>query len=203
MVTSDTRLGKIGGPRCRNIRPATPELWRFKMLSQDTTRRFWRKVNKNGPVPAHRPELGPCWVWTGHVNNQGYGAYSIPNNHGYSNVRPHRIAFSLAYGGIPSDKPYICHACDNRRCCNPSHLFAGTQKDNIRDAVAKQRLKPCGLKWKRGEACAFSKHTDADILAIRARFDAGESQASILLDYPGSQSNLSSICRGKGWRHLL
>jgi HNH endonuclease len=27
--------------------------------------RFWKKVNKNGPVPPLRPELGPCWLHEG------------------------------------------------------------------------------------------------------------------------------------------
>jgi hypothetical protein len=34
--------------------------------------RFWKKVDKNGPVPAHRPELGPCWLWTGALVGRGY-----------------------------------------------------------------------------------------------------------------------------------
>lgn len=35
---------------------------------------FWPKVDLNGPIPEHRPELGPCWVWTGHkLKKSGYG----------------------------------------------------------------------------------------------------------------------------------
>jgi hypothetical protein len=43
----------------------------------DIARRFWSKVDKNGPVPPHRPELGQCWVWTGSVQPRGYGTFSV------------------------------------------------------------------------------------------------------------------------------
>jgi len=39
--------------------------------------RFWAKVDKNGPVPAHRPELGPCWIWTAARFKRGYGKFGV------------------------------------------------------------------------------------------------------------------------------
>ena len=71
-----------------------------------------------------------CLVWTGHCCNRGYGK---------SMGRPtHRIAYERAKGPIPPGM-FVCHACDNRRCINPEHLWLGTNADNMRDMKAKGR----------------------------------------------------------------
>ena len=98
--------------------------------------RFWAKVNKNGPVPRHRPELGPCWVWTGARSSDGYGSIRIDGR----TLGVHRASF-LAAGGELSAGPEVCHHCDNRPCVRPSHLFSGTHLDNVRDMHAKGRAR--------------------------------------------------------------
>jgi len=75
-----------------------------------------------------------CWLFTGSLDEHGYG--QIWN--GYRLVKAHRAAYEIANGPIP-ERMQACHRCDNPRCCNPSHLFLGTQKDNMQDAVAKKR----------------------------------------------------------------
>ena len=88
--------------------------------------RFWSKVDKNGPVPSHRPDLGPCWIWTAGKCN-GYG-------HFYDGAKM-RIAhrYSLELAGITAPDGYEPdHLCRVRACVRPSHLEMVTHAENIR-----------------------------------------------------------------------
>lgn len=107
---------------------------RFKIPLMKPMARFWSKVDKDGPVPAHRPELGPCWVWTAGKHEQGYGIFS---SRSYP-MRAHRFSWELHYGPIP-DGLFVCHHCDNPPCVNPEHLFTATHLGNMRDCIAKGR----------------------------------------------------------------
>ena len=99
--------------------------------------RFWAKVDKNGPVPAHRPDLGPCWLWTGYRYPKGYGRASDPRV-ASRQTYAHRLAWELTNGPIP-DGMQVLHACDNPPCCNPAHLSLGSNLENVRDREAKGR----------------------------------------------------------------
>lgn len=79
-----------------------------------------------------------CWEWKGDIHPNGY-AYTT--NHETGKKRHvHRISYEIFKKEIP-DGLYICHHCDNRSCCNPDHLWAGTAKENMQDAKKKGRLK--------------------------------------------------------------
>ncbi len=90
--------------------------------------RFWAKVDKDGPVPEHRPELGSCWVWTAHINKgTGYGQFSP--KHGVQ-VGSHCFSYELAHGLIPEGHE-VHHTCHVRRCVRPDHLVATTRAENM------------------------------------------------------------------------
>jgi hypothetical protein len=92
-------------------------------------RRFWAQVDKDGPVPESRPDLGPCWLWTGYVHPAtGYGQFGVR-----AGTRlPHRIAYQYLVGPIPKGL-HLDHLCHNRLCVNAErHLEPVTPQENIR-----------------------------------------------------------------------
>lgn len=102
--------------------------------------RFWAKVDKNGPIPAHKPELGQCWVWMPKPQKSGYGSFGVPGRSiGYA----HRYSYELNIGPIP-DGLHIDHVCRNRICVRPAHLEAVTQQENNRRAAQAVTHCPAG-----------------------------------------------------------
>jgi len=106
--------------------------------------RFWKYVERSGPIPSHMPHLGQCWIWTGLKFSTGYGRFAIANEYGKTVRRlAHRVAFELS----KHEPGNLCvlHSCDTPLCCNPDHLFLGTVADNARDCNMKGR-RPTGDK---------------------------------------------------------
>lgn len=75
-----------------------------------------------------------CWEWRLKVRPNGYARVTYLGKSMYA----HRLSFE-AFNGYIDPKKDICHSCDNRKCVNPNHLFQGARKDNMQDAVSKNR----------------------------------------------------------------
>lgn len=88
--------------------------------------RFWDNLNKE--------DSEICWNWMGYRNRVGYGQIKV----GGKNLRAHRVAYAIANGHVPASLD-VLHSCDNPPCCNPNHLWLGTDLDNVADKVAKGR----------------------------------------------------------------
>lgn len=95
---------------------------------------------------ARRSErVGDCLLWRGSTNKRfGYGDIGV----GGKLMKVHRVAWALVNGPIP-DGLFVLHTCDVRNCIEPTHLWLGTQTDNMRDAAAKGRLLRIG-GWNKG-----------------------------------------------------
>ena len=131
-----------------------------------------------------------CWLWTGAKKDTGYGAMKIKG----VLVIAHRMAYELFCGPIPSGM-FVCHKCDVRSCCNPVHLFLGTNADNMQDKKQKGRAHRL-----RGEANARSKLTNQDIDEIRRRHSEGkESSSELAREFEVSTAHIRKIVSYKRW----
>lgn len=101
--------------------------------------RFWSRVDRNGPVPAYRPDLGPCWLWRGAGANHNLG-YGIWHPRRSEHHGAHRYAYELVVGVIPEGL-HLDHLCRVPSCVNPSHLEPVTPSENtIRGNAAREGI---------------------------------------------------------------
>ena len=137
-----------------------------------------------GAIPV--PESG-CWLWEGGVNPMGYGKTSM----GKKTITAHRASYEVFVGKVP-DGLFVLHRCDVPSCVNPSHLFLGTQADNINDKVNKQRQA-------KGERHGMSKITEE--VAAKIKFGGGP-HAVAAKKYGISACMVSQIRSGMYWKHV-
>jgi hypothetical protein len=149
--------------------------------------RFWLRVNRNGPVPPHRAEIGPCWVWMGSSTRNGYGQISSLGR----KIATHRLSWELAYGQIPSGLQAL-HRCDNKRCVRPDHLFLGTALDNRHDCIAKNRDN-------HGERHGNAKLTWATVREMRTRYLRGQTTVEISWRFSADRKQVWEIVTGRRW----
>ena len=146
-------------------------------LTASDIARFWAKVDVRGP--------DECWPWIAYTDKYGYGTFGING----TIFLVHRI--SMALDGRDPIGLCALHTCDNPPCCNPSHLFAGSDADNVADKVHKGRQA-------KGRANAAAKLTANEVASIKID---GRLQRIIAAEYGVGQSTISNIKRGVYWAH--
>jgi hypothetical protein len=150
--------------------------------------RFWERVEKTDK----------CWLWAGVLYPNGYGQIGR-GMRGGGHALAHRVSWELAYG--PTSLK-VLHHCDVKYCVRPSHLFIGTQKDNIDDCIAKGR-KTNPPPFPRGQRGRNAALTDAQVREIRDRHaTTGVSQATMAAEYGVSQGAISLIVRHLTYQNL-
>lgn len=82
-----------------------------------------------------------CWHWTGGCSGVGYGQFKWGYENGKAiQINSHRVAWMLT-NGLPQEGAWVLHTCDNRKCCNPNHLYLGDRYDNYKDMVNRKRAR--------------------------------------------------------------
>jgi hypothetical protein len=77
-----------------------------------------------------------CWIWSRYKDKAGYGKLYFRNKV----YLAHRVSYILYKTEIPKGS-CVLHKCDQPSCCNPNHLFIGSQADNVKDMIKKGRSK--------------------------------------------------------------
>jgi len=125
-----------------------------------------------------------CWLWTGTLIGNGYGYIRYDGKSEYV----HRLAATAFLNFDPESSLYVLHTCDEPACFNPSHLFFGTAKDNMRDAAAKGRL---GKKKLDPDKVSTIKYEVAFKKTPYRR---------LALQYGVTTATIGQIARGETWR---
>lgn len=149
--------------------------------------------NKPGPKPRQitfYENYRGCWICDSHKHRVL----------GYTLIRKDGKTLSLSrymwekYNGLIPKGMFICHSCDNRACCNPSHLFIGTAKDNMQDAANKGRMP-------KGEKHANSKLTQKEVNEIRRSI--GFLNRELAKKYNISKTQIGNILRNEQWKENI
>lgn len=160
------------------------------------------RVSANVRVWQFINQTATCWLWTGAKSPGGYGAFNVKRRV----VRAHRFIWELLCGPIP-DGLEVCHNCpgrDNPSCVRPEHMFLGTHAENLTDMVRKGQSRFVLRDYARsGESHRSARLTENQVRTIRQRYAAsGITQYDLAREYGVSQFAISSIIRGRTWRHI-
>ena len=139
-----------------------------------------------------------CWNWTGTTRN-GYGRLTVGSrrNGTRKTAGAHRAAYEAFVGPVPVGME-VCHSCDNRRCINPEHLFAGTRQDNVDDRERKGRNRPLF-----GEQNPMAKLSAEKVLAARREYETGkDGYLLISRRYGVDKTTIMDAIKGVNWSHI-
>jgi hypothetical protein len=178
--------------------------FRTGVLTSDTNmnaQKFWANLVRDGE----------CLLWGKRELRRRYGSVSYNGKV----WQTHRLAYTLTKGEIPPGM-YVCHTCDRPRCCNPEHLFLGTQDDNMKDMVSKGRAsRDTGAKgdehWARrfpekiqvkGSGNPMAKLTEEKVRMIRSMAEQGMMHKDIGREFDLHPETVGCIVRRKAWRHV-
>ena len=156
----------------------------LRLMSNHDKARFWDKVDRRGP--------DECWPWTAAISKNGYGSFGLNGGR----LTSSRVAYGLGWWKDPGDE-MVLHKCDNRRCCNPDHLYLGDVKQNARDMMERGRHKTVPQN---GERNGNAKLTSAAVEEIRGQIAAGDNNKVIAARFGVTHQMISKIRRGHFWK---
>lgn len=167
------------------------------MRMSQSKKLFLTKVNKTER----------CWFWEGALTRKGYGRIRIDFKGHCTNAQ--RVAWNLWKGIIPKGIR-VLHTCDVRNCVRPSHLWLGTQLENIADRVRKGRNGRMP-----GVRNPQAKLTNREVIEIRRRYVKSKNQfipgtniinksssTKLARIYNVSPCLVKRIANNNAWRHV-
>jgi hypothetical protein len=149
-------------------------------------KRFWKYIVKD-----KNPDK--CWKWTGSKISFGYGML----RHNHTGILAHRISYELLVGPIHAGL-FVCHLCDNPECCNPKHLWLGTNKDNTNDRDKKGRCKSnVGINNPRATL------SENQMIIIKYKLKEGISLSKLAKEFSITKTSMWRIKNGISWKHIV
>lgn len=143
-------------------------------------------------------EKGECWEFVGRLDKDGYPRVKVFGKSYRLNrvVLAHKIGRELQAGYL------ACHSCDNPACLNPDHLWEGSNRENIVDAVSKGRVVgPAQFINQRGSKNRSAKLTESEAAEIRELYRLGSSTKELSEKFSVSQKAVQGIVSGRYWSH--
>jgi len=131
--------------------------------------------------------MDACWPWIGTWGGRvrdlrPYFTY------GGRRTMAYRIVYELVHGVQLDRKQLLLHACDNGShpigCCNPHHMRIGTERENARDMMDRERF---GLSV-------------VAVTRIRAMLASGRTQQEIADLHGVSRETVSAIATGRTYK---
>lgn len=148
--------------------------------------RFWAKVT----IPSIERTSDGCWLWIGGKTSFGHGRFCFSRG----NLMPaHKYMWELVNGSIVTGLQ-VLHRCDVPACVRPSHLFLGTQADNICDMIQKHRKAS-----QSGENNSSARLTPDDVREIRALYTPGRGVSALAGKYGVHPVTIRQIAKRERW----
>lgn len=147
--------------------------------------RFWSKVEIGAP--------DECWPWLRYCKPGGYGQFTLRKG---VFVTASRVALALTAGPLAANE-VACHHCDNPPCCNPNHLFIGTQSDNMLDCIEKGRANRVS-----GTRHPCAKLTEDAVRSIRSTEVRFGTKSRLAREHGVDFHQIDAVLKGIAWRDV-
>lgn len=142
-----------------------------------------------------------CWIFTGATNDFGYGIVGT-GGRGQPTDRAHRITYKHFKGEIPPSM-FVCHACDVPSCCNPDHLFIGSNQDNVNDMMRKGRNSlPPRNPHVVGSVHPCAKLNEDQVVEMKKLYAQGWTQKELASKYGVVRQTISKVVNNKRFKHV-